>query len=463
VGWLQALSAAGWNGILADDMGLGKTLQTIAHLLHEKAAGRLERAALLVVPTSLLGNWRNELARFAPGLTVITLHGEGRRTQFRVIPDADVVVTTYGLVQRDEVWHREQHYGWIVLDEAQSIKNPASRMARVLGRLRSDRRLCLTGTPVENHLGELWSLFEFLVPGYLGDRETFRRRFRKPIEQEGSETMREILARRTRPFLLRRRKRDVVRELPPKTQLLRPVELTARQREVYEDVREAMQIKVRNEIAEKGLTRSKFVILEALTRLRQVCCDPRLAKRGDTTLKASHSAKLAALMEMLPDWVRDDHRVLVFSQFTSMLTLIQEELRAARIGHVILTGSTVDRERPVTAFQAGKVPVFLISLRAGGAGLNLTAADTVVHYDPWWNPQVENQATDRAYRIGQGRPVFVHKFVAAETVEEKIVAMQERKAALAEGILRGAEADGGGEEPALDITEADVEEWFGPV
>jgi hypothetical protein len=456
VGWLRAMADRDLNGILADDMGLGKTLQTIAHLQWEKAAGQLTKPVLLVVPTSLMGNWRNEVAKFAPGLTVLTLHGEGRAMGFRAMEAADLVITTYGLVQRDEVWHREREYSWVILDEAQFIKNPTSKITKVLARIRCGKRLCLTGTPVENHLGELWALFEFLMPGYLGDRETFKRRFRQPIEQENSAVMREILARRVRPFLLRRTKKEVATELPPKTVVLRPVEMTRRQREVYDHVRAAMQLKVRAEIAEKGLARSKFVILEALTKLRQVCCDPRLARMGEEGLKAVHSAKLAELMSLLPDLIRDDHRVLIFSQFTSMLALIEEELRAVRIGFVTLTGSTVDRERPVADFQSGKVPVFLISLRAGGTGLNLTEADTVIHYDPWWNPQIENQATDRAYRIGQQRPVFVHKMIAAESVEEKIVAMQERKAELAAGIL------GGSGEGEMAFSEEDVESLFEP-
>lgn len=454
VGWLAAMAERNLNGILADDMGLGKTLQTIAHLQREKEAGRLGGPALLVVPTSLMANWRNEAAKFAPGLTVLTLHGEGRATRFRAVAAADLVITTYALVQRDEVWHRDREYSWLILDEAQFIKNPTSKITKVLGRIRSGKRLCLTGTPVENHLGELWTLFDFLMPGYLGDRETFKRRFRQPIERENSAVMREILARRVKPFLLRRTKKEVVRELPPKTILLRPVEMTRRQREVYDHVRAAMQLKVRAEIAEKGLARSKFVILEALIRLRQVCCDPRLARTEAGGLKAVHSAKLVELMSLLPGLIQDDHRILIFSQFTSMLVLIGEELRAAGIGFVTLTGRTVDRERPVNDFQSGKAPVFLISLRAGGTGLNLTEADTVIHYDPWWNPQIENQATDRAHRIGQIRPVFVHKMIAAESVEEKILTMQERKAGLAAGILEGT-GDG------MTFAEADVEELLG--
>lgn len=437
LGWLQFMATHQLNGVLADDMGLGKTLQTIAHLLKEKEAGRLDKAALLVAPTSLMRNWQREVGKFAPDLKVITLHGENRQAQFRAIPAADLVLTTYGLIRRDESWHREQTYSWVIVDEAQFIKNPDSRSAKVLGSLRCERRLCLTGTPVENHLGELWSLFHFLMPGFLGEREAFRRQFRVPIEEEGNEAMRQVLNRRVRPFLLRRRKNEVATELPPKTEIEHPVEMTERQWEIYETVRVAVNQKIMKEIALHGVRRSQIVILDALTKLRQICCDPRLAKIQGEELKPEDSGKLMELMEILPDMVSEGRRVLVFSQFTSMLKLIEEELDRIKMGYVKLTGSTVDRAKVVDRFQSGKVPVFLISLRAGGTGLNLTQADTVIHYDPWWNPQVENQATDRAYRIGQENPVFAYKLVAEDSVEERIVAMQKRKAELAEGILTG--------------------------
>ena len=454
VGWLRFLAENELNGVLADDMGLGKTLQTIAHLVSEKNAERLDKPALLVAPTSLMKNWRDELEKFAPHLVAITLHGNDRLQQFRAIKNADVVITTYGLMRRDAFRHAEIDYSWIILDEAQFIKNPASKVTIVLSKLKSERRLCLTGTPIENHLGELWSLFHFLMPGFLGEEEAFKRQFRIPIEQERNEAMLEVLTRRVKPFLLRRKKIEVVAELPPKTEINHPVEMTRKQADVYESVRVAMHEKVKSEIAERGLARSQIVILDALMKLRQICCDPRLAKLGEEDLTWKHSAKLAELMELLPDMLSDDHRILVFSQFTSMLKLIEEQLNAANLPHVKLTGSTQNRGRCVEAFQSGKVPLFLISLRAGGTGLNLTEADTVIHYDPWWNPQVENQATDRAYRIGQQQPVFVYKMIAEGTVEEKIVAMQKRKAALAEGILSG------GDGAKLKFDEEDVEALF---
>jgi len=446
----------GLNGVLADDMGLGKTLQTIAHLVVEQEAGRLDKPALLVAPTSLMRNWQREVGRFAPGLKVITLHGENRQTQFRAVPAAHLVLTTYGLIRRDEEWHRDQDYSWIVVDEAQFIKNPDSRSARVLRSLSCERRLCLTGTPVENHLGELWSLFHFLMPGFLGEREAFRRQFRSPIEDEGNEAMREVLNRRVRPFLLRRRKDEVVTELPPKTEVEYPVEMTGRQWEIYETVRVAMNQKIMKEIALHGVERSQIVILDALTKLRQICCDPRLAKIRGEDVTREDSGKLMELMELLPDFVSQGRRILVFSQFTSMLKLIEEELGRRKLGYVKLTGSTRDRGKCVDRFQSGKVPIFLISLRAGGTGLNLTEADTVIHYDPWWNPQVENQATDRAYRIGQDKPVFACKLVAADTVEERIIAMQKRKAELADGILSGE----GGDSTTLEFGEEEVAALF---
>ena len=452
--WLQFLARHGLNGVLADDMGLGKTLQTIAHLVREKNEGNLEKPALIVAPTSLMKNWRDELERFAPHLVAIVLHGNDRLQQFRAVKNADVVITTYGLMRRDSVRHIEIPYSWVILDEAQFIKNPKSKVTEILSLMKSDRRLCLTGTPIENHLGELWSLFNFLMPGFLGDEDSFKRMFRLPIEQERNEAMLEVLTRRVKPFLLRRKKIEVAGELPPKTEIDHPVEMTRKQADVYESVRVAMHEKVKSEIAERGLARSQIVILDALTKLRQICCDPRLAKLGEAGLNWSHSAKLVELMELLPDMLSDGHRILLFSQFTSMLRLVEERLDAEKLDFVKLTGSTQNRGRCVEAFQSGKVPLFLISLRAGGTGLNLTEADTVIHYDPWWNPQVENQATDRAYRIGQENPVFVYKLIAEGTVEEKIVAMQKRKAALAEGILSG------GEGTKLKFEEEDVEALF---
>jgi SNF2 family DNA or RNA helicase len=328
-----------------------------------------------------------------------------------------------------------QHsYHLLILDEAQTVKNAQSQSAEAVRKIDARHRLCLTGTPLENHLGELWSQFDFLLPGFLGTSKQFTRHWRTPIEKQGDMARRSLLARRIRPFILRRKKEDVAQELPPKTIIVRSVELEGSQRDLYETVRAAMDAKVRDEIASRGFARSQIVILDALLKLRQVCCDPRLVKAG-AARKVPERAKLDLLMAMLPELVDEGRRVLVFSQFTSMLALIEHELDKAGIAYVTLTGDTVDREVPIRRFQDCEVPIFLISLKAGGVGLNLTAADTVIHYDPWWNPAVENQATDRAHRLGQDKPVFVYKLIVSGSIEEKILALQERKAELAAGIL----------------------------
>lgn len=432
--WLQFLREQRLSGILADDMGLGKTAQTLAHLLLEKEAGRLDRPALVILPTSLIFNWKNEAARFAPDLKVLSLHGPERKTRFAEITAHDVVLTTYPLLWRDADELTRHPYHLLILDEAQTVKNAQSRSAEAVRRIDTRHRLCLTGTPLENHLGELWSQFDFLLPGFLGSSKQFTRHWRTPIEKQGDTARRDLLARRIRPFVLRRKKEDVARELPPKTIIVRSVELEGAQRDLYETVRAAMDAKVRDEIASKGFARSQIVILDALLKLRQVCCDPRLVK-ARSAAKVRERAKLDLLMAMLPELVDEGRRILLFSQFTSMLSLIEEELVAAGLDYAKLTGDTVDRETPISRFQQGEVPIFLISLKAGGVGLNLTAADTVIHYDPWWNPAVENQATDRAHRLGQDKPVFVYKLIVGGSIEEKILALQERKAELAAGIL----------------------------
>jgi superfamily II DNA or RNA helicase len=434
--WMQFLREYGFGGILADDMGLGKTIQTLAHILAEKEAGRLDAPALVVAPTSLMGNWQAEAARFAPGLRVLLLHGKDRKASFDQVGDADLVLTTYALLGRDEPALRRHRYHLLILDEAQYIKNSRSKAAQTARLLDARHRLCLTGTPVQNHLGELWSQFHFLMPGLLGDDKQFNAVFRKPIEQRGDVQRKDLLARRVKPFMLRRTKDKVATELPPKTEVVLPIELDGAQRDLYETVRVAMDKKVRDAIDAKGLARSQIIILDALLKLRQVCCDPRLL---DAAAKAG-SAKLDALLELLDTLLSEGRSVLVFSQFTSMLALIGAALDERGIGFVQLTGDTADRNAPVAAFQRGDASVFLISLKAGGVGLNLTAADTVIHYDPWWNPASENQATDRAWRIGQDQPVFVYKLIAQGTLEEKIQDMQRRKGELANAVL---DAEGG--------------------
>ncbi|MDR1936130.1 MAG: helicase [Candidatus Accumulibacter sp.] len=456
VAWLQFLREHEISGILADDMGLGKTAQALAHLLLEKEAGRLDRPALIVLPTSLVFNWMNEAARFAPGLSLLALQGTDRKLRFDGIPRYDAVLTTYPLLWRDAAELTRFKYHLLILDEAQTVKNSRSQGAEVVRRIDARHRLCLTGTPLENHLGELWSQFDFLLPGFLGDAAAFARYWRAPIEKQGDAGRRDLLARRIRPFILRRRKEEVAPELPPKTIILRKIELSGGQRDLYEAVRASMDVMVREEIASKGFGRSQIVILDALLKLRQVCCDPRLVKLP-VAQKVQERAKLELLMTMLPELVDEGRRILVFSQFTGMLALIEQEMRRAWIDYALLTGDTADRESPVRRFQSGEVPVFLVSLKAGGVGLNLTSADTVIHYDPWWNPAVENQATDRAHRIGQDKPVFVYKLIVAGSIEEKILALQERKADLAAGILS---ADS---KVALKFGEDDLAALFAPL
>jgi SNF2 family DNA or RNA helicase len=454
--WLQFLREYELAGILADDMGLGKTIQTLAHLLVEKQTGRADRPSLVIAPTSLMHNWKAEAARFAPDLRVLILQGAARKKDFERLTDYDVVLTTYPLLSRDKEVLLENEYHLLILDEAQNIKNPKAQATVIARRIKARHRLCLTGTPMENHLGEMWSLFNFLMPGLLGDQRQFTRLYRTPIEKQSDGERRRALSRRIAPFLLRRSKEMVAAELPPKTEILRTVELAGGQRDLYETIRLAMHEKVRQEVTAKGLARSHIVILDALLKLRQVCCDPRLVKL-DHAKRVTDSAKLDLLLTIVPELLEEGRRILLFSQFTSMLSLIEEELHKRKIAYALLTGDTQDRNGPIEAFQTGKVPLFLISLKAGGVGLNLTAADTVIHYDPWWNPAVENQATDRAHRIGQDKPVFVYKLIAAGSVEEKIVALQARKAALAEGILSGK-----GEAVAV-ITKADLDVLFEPL
>ncbi len=450
--WLQFLREFGCGGILADDMGLGKTVQTIAHILREKQARRLTAPALLVVPTSVLPNWLSELERFAPSLRVTALHGAQRKERFAKLDTCDVAITTYALLARDPAFARRSWH-LAIFDEAQALKNPQTNVARAAASLQATQRICLTGTPMENHLGELWSLFDIVMPGALYDRTRFARTFRTPIEKHGDHARREALARRIRPFLLRRTKADVELQLPDKTEIIERVELATDQRDLYETVRVAVHEGVQREIARVGIARSRIAVLDALLKLRQACCDPRLVKLS-AAARVKSSAKLEWLIETLQQLAAEGRRTLIFSQFTSMIDLIKPRLTEVGIPYVELVGSTVDRATPVRRFQSDEVPVFLISLKAGGTGLNLTAADTVIHYDPWWNPAVERQATDRAHRIGQEKAVFVYKLIAADTVEEKILAMQKRKAELADALFSSTTSNN------INLTPEDIEALF---
>lgn len=454
VSCLQHWRAHAAGGVLADDMGLGKTLQTIAHLVLEKEHGRLDQPALIVAPTSLVGNWRRELRRFAPGLNVLAVQGPKRHRHWAELGQYDVLLTTYPLLPRDIERWKECSFHYLILDEAQTIKNPRSQVNRAAAQLASRYRLCLTGTPIENSLSELWTLFDFLMPGFLGSAASFRQTYEQPILRDGSAGRLEQLRARVAPFILRRMKSTVAKDLPPKTEMVRSVELTGAQRDLYESIRVSAHAKVRQLIRERGVAGSAIDILDALMKLRQVCCDPRLvAMQG--AQQVQNSTKLEQLFDMLATMLPEGRRVLVFSQFTSMLALIAAGLRQQNIGHVVLTGDTKDRSTPVDAFQRGDVDVFLISLKAGGTGLNLTGADTVIHYDPWWNPAVQAQATDRAYRIGQTRPVFAYSLIAASSVEERILNLQRQKQHLADNIL--------GSGNALGLSEQDVNNLFAPL
>lgn len=452
--WLQFLGKVGFSGVLADDMGLGKTLQTLSHLLTEKIEGRLTRPALVVVPTSLIPTWRAECRRFSPDLNMLILHGQNRSDQYKRITKSDIVLTSYALMLRDYDELIKRQYRVVILDEAQAIKNPGTKLAKAACTFKAEYRLALTGTPMENHLGELWSVFHFLMPGFLGERETFRRVFRQPIEKDADGARQNLLAQRVRPFLLRRTKEQVATELPPKSEFVRQIELTDAQRDLYETIRLAMHSRIREQIAQAGLGKSNIAVLEALLKLRQICCDPRLLKGDDAS--TAPSAKFDLLMDMLDGMVETGRRVIIFSQFVEMLSLMEEGLKERGHGYTMLTGRTRDRETPVKIFQAGDVPIFLISLKAGGTGLTLTRADTVIHYDPWWNPAVEAQATDRAHRIGQDKQVFVYRLVSNGTVEEKMLELQAKKKNLVDGILSGV----GGK---MSFSESDIENLFAPL
>jgi SNF2 family DNA or RNA helicase len=420
--WLRFLRSVDLNGVLADDMGLGKTIQALAAMLD--AGGQ----HLVVAPTSVLRNWQREAARFTEGLSVNVYHGPGRE-----LDDSDLTLTSYALLRMDQEALSARKWTYVVLDEAQAIKNHDSQTARAARHLKSDYRLCMTGTPVENRLEELWSLFRFLMPGFLGSLEAFRERFARPIEV-GDAKARDALRGRVRPYILRRLKQQVATELPPLTDVVVRCVMSPEQRKVYDAVRLAARDDVQRAIAERGVQAATLQVLEALLRMRQACCDPALLP-GDTGAGAG-SCKLDRLDELLLEMVCEDHKALIFSQWTSLLDRVEERLRSLGIPWVRLDGSTRDRQAVIDAFQSPSgPPVFLLSLKAGGTGLNLTAADYVVHLDPWWNPAVQQQATDRAHRIGQDKPVVSFRLIAEATVEERILDLQDAKRALADAAL----------------------------
>ncbi|MBL4633427.1 MAG: DEAD/DEAH box helicase [Kofleriaceae bacterium] len=445
--WLRFLHKSGYGGLLCDDMGLGKTIQLLAFMDGLRSSRKLPRSSpcLVIAPRSVLGNWLSECKRFTPKLEAHVHLGSARAQSVTDLCSARVVITSYQTLLRDIKLFSKVSWTSIIFDEAQALKNPSTKLRRAASKLKAHSRFCVTGTPIENHLEELWSQIDLVMPGLMGNRSTFAMVFRKPIEKYGDSRALKLLQQRIRPFLLRRKKSEVDIDLPEKTVVLEHITLDTQQRDLYESLRVVLDKKVRKALTARGVQASSLVILDALLRLRQCCCDPRLVKLPQAQ-KVKTSAKLDRLMSMLDELADAGRFTLVFSQFTSMLRLIEEECKEKGIGYVTLTGQTRNRDAVIARFQAGDVPVFLISLKAGGVGLNLTQADTVIHYDPWWNPAVENQASDRAHRIGQTKNVMVYKLIAEKTLEDRICVMQKEKqlltdAALSEGGLTHFGAD----------------------
>ncbi|MEI8164946.1 MAG: SNF2-related protein [Chloroflexales bacterium] len=438
VRWLRFIEGNGFAGILADEMGLGKTVQALAWLRLERVNAMARgRPTLIVCPTSLVDNWAEEAQRFLPGMKVLAISGSERHMLWRDMPQADLVITSYALLRRDIERHLQHEYAVVVLDEAQHIKNRSTQNAVTVKQIHAKHRLVLTGTPLENSVSDLWSIMDFLMPGYLGSHENFRRNYELPIaggDMDG-EAAQLKLRRKLQPFLLRRLKADVARDLPPRIERIAQCTLSSDQKAVYAELLASARQKITDLVAKQGLERSRMEVLKTLLRLRQVCCHLDLLHLPN--LKAAHpSAKMELFFELLDEAVDGGHRVLVFSQFVTMLQILRQELERRHLTYCYLDGSTKERQKVVHEFNGNRsIPVFLISLKAGGTGLNLTGADMVVHFDPWWNPAVEDQATDRAHRIGQKRTVYSVKLITRGTVEEKVLALQQRKKSLIQAML----------------------------
>ena len=440
VQWLRFLENHGFGGILADEMGLGKTLQTLAWMQSKRSLPEAQgKPCLIVCPTSLVENWQDEAEKFVPGLSVLIMSGADRHENWEQVQAADVVITSYALLRRDIDTYMSLEFAAAILDEAQHIKNHSTQNAKATKQVRAIHRLVLTGTPVENSVSDLWSIMDFLMPGYLGSHQVFRDGYELPIGRGGEEgdLAQSRLRRKLKPFLLRRLKKDVATDLPPKIERVSWCRLTADQAVVYKELFETSQRKINDMVMKKGFDKSRMEILKTLLRLRQVSCHLDLLKLPDLEAK-DPSGKLNMFAELLDEALDGGHRILVFSQFVSMLTILRKYLEGRGLTYCYLDGSTKNRMEQVRQFNRERgIPVFLISLKAGGTGLNLTGADMVVHFDPWWNPAVEDQATDRAYRIGQKRTVYSVKLIAKGTVEEKVLALQRKKKAVINATLGG--------------------------
>ncbi|MEN7973143.1 MAG: SNF2-related protein [Verrucomicrobiota bacterium] len=436
--WLRFLENRAFCGILADEMGLGKTIQTLAWIqLGRSDKDHQGRPALIVCPTSLVENWREEAAKFTPNLKVQVLHGTDRHRKWKNVEKSDIVITSYALMRRDIEKHLEHTYSIAILDEAQHIKNRSTQNALAAKKIKAEHRLVLTGTPIENSVTDLWSIMDFLMPGYLGSHKDFREFYELPILAGGSDGdyAQTKLRRKLHPFLLRRLKKYVAKDLPPKIERIAPCKLTEDQHKVYRQLLEDSKARINEMVEKEGFNKCRMEILSTLLRLRQTCNHIDLLKLEDVNSKHP-SAKMELFFELLDEALDSKHRVLVFSQFTSMLAILKKEMDARNLKYCYLDGSTKDRQVVVKRFNKNHdIPVFLMSLKAGGTGLNLTGADMVIHFDPWWNPAVEDQATDRAHRIGQKRTVYSVKLISKGTVEEKVVEMQQRKKGIIDATL----------------------------
>ena len=432
-GWLWFMYKYGLNGILADDMGLGKTLQALAVIEKAKETDG-PMPTLVICPTTVVFNWESEIQKFAPSLSCLKLSGTERKQMFKKIPEYDVVITSYALVRRDIEKLKEINFRYIILDESQNIKNAMSQTAQAVKMLQASHKLALSGTPIENKLEELWSVFDFLMPGFLFSVADFNYRYVNPIMERQDKTVEKRLKLQIYPFILRRMKRDVAKDLPDKVENIAYCELTDEQRDFYLQVLDSTKEELFKSIEQNGLEKSRLSIFSALLRLRQICCHPRLYDK-ENVKNVMSSGKFEKLKNMLEEIISGGHRVLLFSQFVDMLDLIKGWLEREGIDYEYLTGKTKDRQGAVERFNSSKIPIFLISLKAGGTGLNLTGADYVIHYDPWWNPAVEDQATDRAYRIGQTKKVFVYRLITKNTVEEKIQKLKTVKRNLVDSVI----------------------------
>ena len=451
--WLTSLARYYLGGILADDMGLGKTLQAITYIVSTWKKNK-ETTFIVVCPSSLLYNWQDEIENFCPELSTIMILGNpnDRKDLIADCKNYQVVLVSYPILRRDIELLRDISFDTAFLDEAQFIKNPNSRNAKAVKMLNAEHRFALTGTPIENNLSELWSIFDFLMPGYLYSHSKFVNLYEKPVVRFESEEALKQLNFHIKPFILRRMKKDVLEELPEKTERKMVSDMTDEQKEVYMSYLEDMRKKINSEINKNGFERSRMMILASLTRLRQICCHPSTFVEN----YEGGSGKLGLLLQIVQNGVEGGHRILVFSQFTSMLNIIEEEFKKLKISYYYLDGSTPisQRSEDVKAFNSGSRDVYLISLKAGGTGLNLVGADMVIHYDPWWNPAVEDQATDRVYRIGQKNSVNVVKLITKGTIEEKIYKLQEKKKNLADSVIKA------GEVFINKLTKEEVEDLF---